>query len=426
MKKIIKELDEILYYEKLDNGLVVYMIPNQQVKNVYVTFTTKYGGVHTEFIPRNKDKMIKVPPGIAHFLEHKMFEQEDGIDPMTFYAERGTDVNAFTSLENTTYLFYGSTHLEENLNFLLDFVNSPYFTEGNVEKEKGIIEQEIIMFEDDPDSFLDDRIRLNTFLKHPFRFSVVGTIKDINEITKDNLYECYKTFYHPSNMFLVVTGNFNPEEVLNIVKLNQSKKEYPPFSKIKIKEYKEPNEVKVQYEERDLDIEVDKLAFAFKISLSKIKIKPYQRNIYLSLYFDILFSSTSSFYERMKKLNYIDSEINISTGYTANHLLTVLICRTKKAKFLIEEIKKEVKEVKIDQETFERKKRLLFSSKIFLFENIKLLNHSIINNVILYGGFDVNMIKLIKELKFEEFEDLISKIDFSNNSALVLNALNKQ
>ena len=145
MKKIdIKNLDLNLFYEKLDNGLEVYVIPKENCNNVYATFSTKYGSNIIEFVPIGEKKMIKVPLGIAHFLEHKLFEQKDGIDPFTFYSERGADANANTNQKKTTYLFSGSNFILENLNYLLDYVQEPYFTDKNVEKEKGIITQEII------------------------------------------------------------------------------------------------------------------------------------------------------------------------------------------------------------------------------------------------------------------------------------------
>ena len=141
----LEKLDLNLYEETLQNGLKVYVIPKDNVNSIYATFSTKFGSVFKEFVPNGDKKMIDVPLGVAHFLEHKMFEQEDEKDPFTFYSERGCDANANTSNYKTTYLFSGSNSFEENINYLLDYVQKPYFTDENVEKEKGIIEQEIII-----------------------------------------------------------------------------------------------------------------------------------------------------------------------------------------------------------------------------------------------------------------------------------------
>ena len=143
-KKKIIDMD--LYYEKLDNGLEIYVIPKNDCNNIYVTYNTKYGGKDNEFIPLNETKMKKFPKGIAHFLEHKLFEEEDNTNVFSFYQERGANANANTSYERTSYLFFGTEYFKENLEMLLHYVESPYFTDENVEKEKGIIEQEIKMY----------------------------------------------------------------------------------------------------------------------------------------------------------------------------------------------------------------------------------------------------------------------------------------
>ena len=227
MKKInIKGVNEVIYYEKLDNGMEVYLYNNNRYHNNIVTFTTKFGSIYNEFIPNGEKDFIKVPNGIAHFLEHKLFAQEQDPQPMEFYAKTGTMCNAYTTFKNTTYLFYGTNNLIENINFLLDYVQSPYFTEENVESEKGIINEEINMCDDRPTDILYEEIRKSIFKKNNFKESIIGTHDEVNSITKDLLYTCYNTFYHPSNMFLVITGSFDPEEVLSSIKENQNKKEF--------------------------------------------------------------------------------------------------------------------------------------------------------------------------------------------------------
>jgi predicted Zn-dependent peptidase len=202
-----------------------------------------------------------------------MFAQENGVDPMMFYAANGADVNAYTSLYNTSYHFSCSSHLKENLEYLLDFVQSPYFTDENVDKEKGIIEEEIKMYNDDPYSYLDEEVRFNAFKEHPVRHSIAGTVEDINAITKEDLYTCYHTFYHPSNMFLVISGKCNPEELMQIIKDNQSKKEFKELNGITLKSIKEPNEVSKESEEKEMAVEVPKVSYGLKIPLKKLKME---------------------------------------------------------------------------------------------------------------------------------------------------------
>ena len=213
----LDKMDLTIYEDVLANGLKIYVIPKENVNGYYITLSTKYGSIHNEFIPNDKTEYIKVPDGVAHFLEHKVFEQKDGIDPFTFYSERGCDANANTSNYKTTYLFSGTNFFSEGLNYLLDYVQSPYFTDENVNKEKGIIEQEIKMYDDSPYYKLYDGVIYNAFVNHPIKYPIAGTVESINKITKEDLYTCYNTFYHPSNMFLVVTGNVDYKEVIDLV-----------------------------------------------------------------------------------------------------------------------------------------------------------------------------------------------------------------
>ena len=193
-KKELENLDLTLYSKKLDNGLEVYIVPKNNINNIYVTFSTKYGSVQSEFVPLNETEMIKVPDGVAHFLEHKMFEQENKVDPFTFFSERGADANANTSAYKTTYLFSGPDFFDENLNYLLDYVQSPYFTDKNVEKEKGIIEQEIKMYDDYPDVILDRGLTELMFLETPYKDDIAGKVEDIKQITSKDLYDAYNAF----------------------------------------------------------------------------------------------------------------------------------------------------------------------------------------------------------------------------------------
>ena len=226
IKKTISKLNIDVYNETLDNGLNIYLVPINIKNGIYVTFNTKYGSLINEFIPIGKKDYVKVPDGIAHFLEHKVFEQEDGVDPFSYFSERGADCNANTSNYKTTYLFSGTNYYLDNLMYLLKYVTSPYFTDSNVNKEKGIITEEIKMYDDDPYSKLYDTILFNCFCKNNMRIPVIGTKESINKITKEDLYTCYNTFYNPANMFLVVVGNIDTKETISVVKEFYKTKKY--------------------------------------------------------------------------------------------------------------------------------------------------------------------------------------------------------
>ena len=220
-----KQFQEDVYTEEMDNGLQVVIIPKQEFNKTYALFTTKYGSIDNEFIPMGMKKFVSVPDGIAHFLEHKMFEKEDG-DVFQHFSKQGASANAYTSFTKTSYLFQASDHIYENLGLLIDFVQNPYFTDETVEKEKGIIAQEIQMYQDNPDWQLQFALLNNLFPKHPIHIDIAGTVESIQDITAEDLYMCYDTFYHPSNMQLVIVGNIDPEIAMAFVRDNQRRKDY--------------------------------------------------------------------------------------------------------------------------------------------------------------------------------------------------------
>lgn len=421
MKKInIEKFDLDLYYEKLDNGLEVYVIPKNNCNNIYATFTTKFGSNQIEFVPIGEKKMIKVNDGIAHFLEHKLFEQKDGVDPFTFYSENGADANANTNQKKTTYLFSGASDVYENLNYLLDYVQDPYFTDKNVEKEKGIIAQEIKMYQDEPDTVLYESLIKNCFVKHPMKYSIIGTIESINKITKEELYKCYNTFYHPSNMFVVVTGNVDAEKIIELVKENQKKKKFEKATPIKLKEYNEPNKVDKKHESVNLNVSIPRASIAYKIEIQDIK-KLYQTILYLLILFDAKLGSTSDFNEQLINDEIINTSLYIDYENTEKHILVFITGETKEPKLLLSKINNEMKSLKINEKEFERKKKTLISSLIYISDNIFSLNHNVINDLIKYGKFNENKYEQIKNLNFKDFNNLINNLDLSNYSTFIVN-----
>ncbi len=232
MKEIrYEQLNETLYSEILPNGLKVFVLPKNEFHKTYGLFSTNYGSIDNEF-GYVGEAISRVPDGIAHFLEHKLFEKEAG-DVFQVFGQNGASANAFTSFTRTSYLFSATEHVQKNLVTLLDFVQDPYFTPETVEKEKGIIGQEIQMYQDDPDWRLFFGLLQNMYPKHPLHIDIAGSIDSIAKITADDLYHCYNTFYHPSNMTLFVVGNVDPEEVLTWVVANQAAKSFAPIRTIK-------------------------------------------------------------------------------------------------------------------------------------------------------------------------------------------------
>lgn len=225
MKKVYEKVNETLYSEVLPNGLTVYLLPKRDFHKTYGLFTTDYGSIDNRFIPLGEKEFITVPDGIAHFLEHKMFEKETG-DVFQDFGKQGASANAFTSFTKTSYLFSATDNIDLNVATLLDFVQAPYFTAESVNKEKGIIGQEIQMYQDDPNWRQFFGIINNLYPQHPLHIDIAGTVESIAEITAEDLYTCYNTFYHPSNMKLFVVGNIEPESMMTLIKENQASKDF--------------------------------------------------------------------------------------------------------------------------------------------------------------------------------------------------------
>ncbi|WP_048000132.1 EF-P 5-aminopentanol modification-associated protein YfmH [Lactiplantibacillus herbarum] len=228
------QFNEKSYQTKLDNGLTVTLLPKDGFHKTYATLTTNYGSIDNTFVPAGSDEMHRFPDGIAHFLEHKMFEKEDH-DAFQTFGQYGASANAFTSFTKTSYLFSASRNLRENLTTLLDFVQDPYFSKATVEKEKGIIGQEIEMYDDDPSWRLYFGMIGNLYPNHPLQYDIAGTTESIAQITSEDLYAAYRTFYHPENMTLFIVGNLNPDEVLTWITANQAAKTFEPFTPIERK-----------------------------------------------------------------------------------------------------------------------------------------------------------------------------------------------
>jgi predicted Zn-dependent peptidase len=422
MKKLqIKGVNEDLYYEKLSNGLEIYVVPKDTLNDVYAAFTTKYGGVNNEFIPIDKKTLVSVPNGIAHFLEHKMFEQKDGKDPFTFFSESGTYCNASTNYYSTSYIFSGNKMINENIEFLLNFVQSPYFTDKNVEKEKGIIEQEIKMYEDSPDRIIYENLIYNMFINNPAKYSIAGTVEDIKTIKKEDLYTCYNTFYNPNNMFIIITGNVNPEEVIKVIIDNQSKKKFKYANNIKLKEYNEPDKVEKKYDEKSMNIDIPYLSLGIKIPLKKFKdMDVRKRNLYFAIIFYYLFGETSLFNEKITSEKLIDSELDIEMLDTDTHKIVILICKTRKLDELVKSIKDNLKNIAIDEEFIERRKKVFISSLVYSFEGSAEINRIILDSIITYKEYNVNTFDVMNSLNKKELDMVISSIDLTNTSTYII------
>ncbi|MDT2842749.1 EF-P 5-aminopentanol modification-associated protein YfmH [Vagococcus lutrae] len=296
-KKEYPLLEETLYSATLPNGLTVHLLPKTGFHKTYGIMTTEYGSIDNEFIPLGETEFRHVPDGIAHFLEHKLFEKEDG-DVFQTFGKQGASANAFTSFTRTSYLFSTTSRAIENVETLLDFVQEPYFTEQSVNKEKGIIAQEIQMYEDDPNWRLFFGALNNMYPKHPLHIDIAGTVESIQDITAEDLYQCHETFYHPSNMNLFVVGNFDLEQMQEVIISNQSSKSFAPPTVIERRFPSETLADIVRESAIELDVQRPKVALGIK-GIEDLPETGYEKVRYrtaASLLLQLLFGSTSQNY----------------------------------------------------------------------------------------------------------------------------------
>jgi len=414
----INKINDSIHYYKLENGLDIYFYTKSNICNNYVTFTTKYGSMYNKIIDKKNNKVTILPNGIAHFLEHMVFNQEDGISPFTLFEKNGASCNANTSIRRTTYLFKGPDNLEENINILLDFVQSPYFTEESVLKEQGIISEEINMYKDQPVSVLYEKMKYNSLNTNPIRESVIGEIADIKKIDKDLLYKCYNTFYHPSNMFLVVCGNFDMNKILDVIKNNQSKKKFAKTHEIVLEKIIEKDKVYKDFEIIKMNTLIPKFAYTLKIPTKIYDIKDL--SLYLYILFSILFDSTSDFNILVKEKNIITNTLSINIFNCDTHILVYLYSQTKKYLELLKYIENTLKKINIKQSDFDRKKKVLISNEILAYDSIFSVNDLIIDDILFDNKIDNDIINRIENLNLDTLNEIIKKINFNNKNVILV------
>jgi len=422
MKKIkIDKTNEVLYYKKLNNGLELYVLPNINQKNFYITYSTKFGSINTEFKTDKDNSFKKVPSGIAHYIEHLMFNMENG-SAFDYFSKLGSSVNAFTSYNVTCYEVFSSTYFKENLEYLLDYVGTPYFTKESVNNERGIIEEEINMYQNNPNTELVYKAYNNIFINDKHGELISGKKEDIKKITVDNLYDSYNTFYNPNNMFIIITGNVNPYEALAIIEENMSKKEYNNPTIIN-KNFNEPSKVKKEYEEKNMNVEINKVNISFKIPKKNFKslgISDIELEIYIGLLFNILFGSTSSLQDKLITSKIVSNGINISKTYTKDYIVVSLLTDTEYTETYINMVKDTLKNIKISESELERKLKVYKSNYILHFDDIELVNNNIQDNILMYGKVVNNYLSLYENINLNKLNEIIKRLKTRSESILVI------
>ena len=314
------ELDETLYSQVLPNGLTVCVVPRKGFTKRLAYFVTDYGSVHTEYVLDGKK--TSAPAGVAHYLEHKMFDLPGDRDVSAEFAAMGASTNAFTSYDMTAYYFSCTENFEDCLKLLLEFVSTPYFTEESVEKERGIIDQEIGMNEDAPDSVVFDNLMQAMYETHPVRVPILGTGDTIREITPEVLYSCHRAFYAPGNMLLCVVGDVEPEAVVRIAEEMLGSEKLPVGQKCK--NWAEPMTCPRSEVTAKMEVAMPMFNLAFKCEPLGRGDGAIREEMVADLAAEALFGESSELYLKMYEEGIIDS--SFGGGFETIDGCAMLLC----------------------------------------------------------------------------------------------------
>lgn len=376
------------YYE-IDHksGLKIFVMPKENYKSTYAVFGTKYGSVDTRFKRSDSDEFTVVPEGIAHFLEHKLFESEE-LDAFTRYAETGASANAYTSFDKTCYLFQCSDRFEDSLRILLDFVTHPYFTKETVEKEQGIIGQEITMYYDVAGWMSTFNLLRCLYKNHPVRIDIAGTVESISEITDKLLYDCYNTFYNLHNMALVVVGNADADRIVAICDECLEKAENVSVER---SFEDEPRDIVKSYDEYHLAMSVPVFSFGYKEKCETPE-RTLKEIVETNILLEVLIGESSPLYSSLIEKGLINSQFSkeyfVGYGYEA----IMFDGESTNPQAVADEIKRDVARLKkdgIDDELFETVRRNLYGKEIMQYNDIDAVANGMISCYFSdYGIFD--------------------------------------
>ena len=416
MKEIRSEVLQEKYYE-IDHksGLKIFVMPKENYESTYAIFGTKYGSIDTRFKRSDSEDYTVVPEGIAHFLEHKLFESDE-LDAFTRYAETGASANAYTSFDKTCYLFQCSDRFEDSLRILLDFVTHPYFTKETVEKEQGIIGQEITMYYDVAGWMSMFNLLRCLYKNHPVRIDIAGTVESIAQITDKLLYDCYNTFYNLNNMALVVVGNADPDRI--VVICDECLKKADDVTVERCFE-DEPRDIVKDYEEYNLAMSMPVFSFGYKEKCETPE-RSQREVIETYILLEILAGESSPLYSELFDKGLINAsfskEYHIGYGYEA----VIFEGESNDPKAVAQAIKKEVARLKkegIDEKLFETVRRNLYGKEIMAYNDIDGVANSIIDSY--FSGHKIfDTMDIYKAVTKADIENRLSGMMEEQYSAL--------
>ena len=411
MKKIkLENTNEFLYYDKLDNGLEVYMLPNNNVNKFYLTLNTRFGSINTKFKYDNKE--YDMPKGIAHYLEHLSFNMENG-SVFDHYSKIGSSINAFTTYDITSYNVTSNNRFKENLEYLLEYVYTPYFTKELFQSEKGVIEEEVKMYKDDPGMTIVNGTLNNVFVNDERKYLVGGTVKDVKSIKLEDVITCYNAYYNPKNMFLIITGNFNPNEALAITSEQMDKLNINNDFNVKDIYPKEPEKVNKKEEIIKMNVDKPKVSIGIKIpknNFKNLKLDNYLLKIYISSILDINFGNTSLLLEELQKGSIVD-DLDYTVIESNDYFIVLILSSTYYPEYFKDKIIEKFNSLNIEDSDLKRVAKVNISNYILLFDSVVAVNNYIMDEVMDNNEVNTGFMNIMRNLNIDTCKKILTKLN---------------
>ncbi len=368
------KVKEKLYVEKLENGLTVMIMPKKNIQKKYMIWATNFGSIDNKFIAPNDKEETNIPDGVAHFLEHKMFEQQNGTNSLDTLTALGVNANAYTTTDHTCYLFECTDNFYPAMDELMDYVQNPYFTDQNVEKEKGIIGQEIQMYDDYPSWAVYMNAMKCMYKNNPIIIDIAGSIESISKIDKEVLYKCYNTFYHPSNMVMCFAGEFEPEALIEEVKKRLKPTE--KHGEIKRIYSEEPEQIVKKENTQNMEVSMPIFVIGIKDVIDNKNCTSsniVKKHIAIEILLNMLIGKSSKLYKELYEAELITGEPYLDYEFSKQYAHVSITGQSNDPKKVLEKFEAEIKQMKendIDLAHFQRVKNMIYGNYVKEYDDV--------------------------------------------------------
>lgn len=368
------KVKEKLYVEKLENGLTVMIMPKKNIQKKYMIWATNFGSIDNKFIAPNDKEETNIPDGVAHFLEHKMFEQQNGTNSLDTLTALGVNANAYTTTDHTCYLFECTDNFYPAMDELMDYVQNPYFTDQNVEKEKGIIGQEIQMYDDYPSWAVYMNAMKCMYKNNPIIIDIAGSIESISKIDKEVLYKCYNTFYHPSNMVMCFAGEFEPEALIEEVKKRLKPTE--KHGEIKRIYPEEPEQIVKKENTQNMEVSMPIFVIGIKDVIDNKNCTSssiVKKHIAIEILLNMLIGKSSKLYKELYEAELITGEPYLDYEFSKQYAHVSITGQSNDPKKVLEKFEAEIKQMKendIDSAHFQRVKNMIYGNYVKEYDDV--------------------------------------------------------